>query len=356
MLELKSITKHEREQAQVKDITLSLAPGKLHILLGPTLSGKTTLMRLMAGLDRPTSGEIVMNGQAMTGVPVRKRNVAMVYQQFVNYPSLSVFENIASPLRVRRVANREIKQKVEGAADVLGIKEFLHRRPSELSGGQQQRVALARALAKEASLVLLDEPLANLDYKLREELRTELPRIFKGNGAVIVYATSESAEAMLIGDSVTCLHEGRIASTGSARSLYDHPNSLVTAQIMSDPPLNTVRIKKKGAILEFDGDGRLHAGSHIETLADGPYEIGLRPHHLSIGAPASCGIDAVVATTEVTGSETIVHAEFMGMRWVSLLHGVHALNTGDRISLNPAPDKLFVFDETGALVVAPPGC
>jgi glycerol transport system ATP-binding protein len=353
MLELKSITKHERGQAHVEGVSLSLEPGKLHILLGPTLSGKTTLMRLMAGLDKPTSGEIIMDGQTMTGVPVRKRNVAMVYQQFVNYPSLSVFENIASPLRVRGAARRDIRQKVEGAADVLGIKEFLRRRPSELSGGQQQRVALARALVKEASLVLLDEPLANLDYKLREELRTELPRIFKGSGAVIVYATSEPREAMLIGDSVTCLHEGRIASTGTARALYDHPNTLVTAQIMSDPPLNTIPIEKQGAVLKLGGGSRLDVGAHMETLADGPYEIGLHAHHLGISAPADGGIEAVVATTEVTGSETMVHAEFMETRWVSLLHGVHALNAGDKISLNPDADKLFAFDETGALVAAP---
>ncbi len=355
MLELKSITKHVRGQAHVEDVNLSLAPGELHILLGPTLSGKTTLMRLMAGLDKPTSGEIVMNGKAVTGAPVRKRNVAMVYQQFVNYPSLSVYENIASPLRVRGVANRKIKQKVSATAEILGIKEFLRRRPSELSGGQQQRVALARALVKEAPLVLLDEPLANLDYKLREELRTELPRIFKGAGAVIIYATSEPAEAMLIGDSVTCMHEGRIISTGAARMLYDKPNSLVTAQIMSDPPLNTIRIKKKGAVLEFDSYRHLDAGTHMDALADGPYEIGLRAHHLGIGAPTDNGIEAVVATTEVTGSETMVHAEFMGARWVSLLPGVHALNAGDKISLNPDPDKVFVFDETGVLVAAPAG-
>ncbi len=355
MLELKSITKLVRGQAHVEGVSLSLEPGKLHILLGPTLSGKTTLMRLMAGLDKSTSGEIIMDGQTITGVPVGKRNVAMVYQQFVNYPSLSVYENIASPLRIRGAARRDIRKKVEGAADVLGLKEFLRRRPNELSGGQQQRVALARALVKEASLVLLDEPLANLDYKLREELRTELPRIFKDTGAVIVYATSESTEAMLIGDSVTCLHEGRITSTGTARALYDHPNTLVTAQIMSDPPLNTIRIEKKGAVLELDSNKRLQIGAHMEILADGPYEIGLRAHHLGISAPAGGGIEAVVATTEVTGSETMVHAEFMKTRWVSLLHGVHALSAGDNISLNPDPDKLFVFDETGALVVAPAG-
>lgn len=353
MLELKSIAKHERGQTHVEGVNLSLMRGKLHILLGPTLSGKTTLMRLMAGLDKPTSGAIIMDDQDVTRAPVRKRDVAMVYQQFVNYPSLSVYENIASPLRVRGLANEIVAQKVEEAAEVLGIKEFLTRHPSELSGGQQQRVALARALVKEASLVLLDEPLANLDYKLREELRTELPRIFKRSDAVIVYATSEPTEAMLIGDSVTCLHKGRIASSGTSRALYDQPNTLVTARIMSDPPLNTMRVTKNGAFLEIDENRRIDAGAHITNLVDGPYEIGLRAHHLGIGKSPGEGIEAVIATTEVTGSETMVHAEFRGVRWISLLHGIHSFDAGEKVSLNPEPDKLFVFDETGALAAAP---
>jgi len=296
-----------------------------------------------------------MDGQDVTGIAVRKRDVAMVYQQFINYPALSVYENIASPLRVRGAKRDEIETRVHDAADVLGLKTFLTRRPSDLSGGQQQRVALARALVKDASLVLLDEPLANLDYKLREELREELPRIFKRSGAVVVYATCEPAEAMLIGDSVACLHEGRVAGAGTPRELYSRPDKIITAKIMSDPPLNTLRIEKKGAYLEFGPAVRFSAGSHMATLADGAYEIGFRAHCISVGPPGDKGFNAVVAVAEVTGSETIVHADFMGARWVALMHGVHQLNEGDKISLNPDLEKTFVYSPDGALAAAPAG-
>ncbi|HVI88672.1 MAG TPA: ABC transporter ATP-binding protein, partial [Dongiaceae bacterium] len=189
----------------ISDVSLSLTRGTMNVLLGPTLSGKTSLMRLMAGLEQPTSGRVLLDGKDVTGVPVRHRSVAMVYQQFVNYPTLSVYENIASPLRVQRVNAAEIDKRVQEAAKLLGLQPMLQRTPLQLSGGQQQRVAIARALVKRADLVLLDEPLANLDYKLREELREELPRIFAASGAILVYATTEPTEALLLGGNTATL-------------------------------------------------------------------------------------------------------------------------------------------------------
>ena len=170
----------------ISDVSLSLEAGTLNVLLGPTLAGKTTLMRLMAGLDKPTTGRVLSNGTDITRLAVRKRSVAMVYQQFVNYPTLSVYENIASPLRVAGIDRAEVETRVRDAARLLRLDDLLRRMPAQLSGGQQQRTAIARALVKRAELVLLDEPLANLDYKLREELREELPRIFAQTGAVLV--------------------------------------------------------------------------------------------------------------------------------------------------------------------------
>ena len=179
----------------IRDVSLTLEKGTLSVLLGPTLSGKTSIMRLLAGLDKPTTGRVLVDGKDVTGFDVRQRSVAMVYQQFINYPSLSVYENIASPLRVQGKPKAEIEQRVAEAAKLLRLEPFLKRTPLQLSGGQQQRTAIARALVKGADLVLLDEPLANLDYKLREELRTELPRIFEASGAIFVYATTEPSEA-----------------------------------------------------------------------------------------------------------------------------------------------------------------
>jgi glycerol transport system ATP-binding protein len=193
------------DQTVIADVSLEFERGSMNVLLGATLAGKTTLMRLMAGLDKPTAGRIVADGRDVTGVPVRRRSVAMVYQQFVNYPSLSVYENIASPLRVAGVRSDEIDRRVREAARTLGLETLLDRLPAQLSGGQQQRTAIARAIVKRAELVLLDEPLANLDYKLREELREELPRILKQSGAILVYATTEPLEALLLGGATATL-------------------------------------------------------------------------------------------------------------------------------------------------------
>ncbi|MBC7312190.1 MAG: ABC transporter ATP-binding protein, partial [Rhizobium sp.] len=186
MLELRNVSKMVAGEYHIRPTDLVLQRGSLNVLLGPTLSGKTSLMRLMAGLDKPTGGSIHLDGVDVTGVPVQKRNVAMVYQQFINYPALTVYENIASPMRIAGKDSATIDREVKKAAELLRLTPYLDRTPLNLSGGQQQRTALARAIVKNANLVLLDEPLANLDYKLREELREELPKIFDQSGAIFV--------------------------------------------------------------------------------------------------------------------------------------------------------------------------
>ena len=216
-LELRHVTKRVRNETHIDDVSLTFAHGTLNILLGPTLSGKTSLMRLMAGLDAPTEGSVFFDGKDVTGVPVRERSVAMVYQQFINYPNLTVYENIASPLRVAGAKKADLDRRVRETAALMKLTPLLDRKPLELSGGQQQRTALARAIVKQADLVLLDEPLANLDYKLREELREELPRIFSATGAIFVYATTEPLEALLLGGSTATLAQGRVTQFGPTR-------------------------------------------------------------------------------------------------------------------------------------------
>src|SRR6186713_417821 len=247
MLELRNVSKTVGAAEHIRDVSLTLRHGSLNVLLGPTLSGKTSLMRLMAGLDAPTSGSVWFDGTDVTGVPVQKRNVAMVYQQFVNYPAMSVYENIASPLRVAGASKAEIERKVGEAAELLKLTPHLGRTPLELSGGQQQRTALARAIVKGAGLVLLDEPLANLDYKLREELRAELPRIFAESGTIFVYATTEPHEALLLGGNTATLSEGRVTQFGPTIEVFRRPDALITAKTFADPPLNTIVLRKKGA-------------------------------------------------------------------------------------------------------------
>jgi glycerol transport system ATP-binding protein len=355
-LELRHVIKKVAGETHIHDVSLTFAHGTLNILLGPTLSGKTSLMRLMAGLDVPSTGQVYFDGKDVTGVPVRQRSVAMVYQQFINYPNLTVYENIASPLRVAGVAKPELDRRVRETAALMKLTPLLQRKPLELSGGQQQRTALARAIVKGANLVLLDEPLANLDYKLREELREELPRIFSATGAIFVYATTEPVEALLLGGSTATLVRGRITQFGSTVDVYRKPNSLETAQIFSDPPINTLSMQKTGGMLTSPaGALNLPATGLFAGLADGPYTIGFRPNHLFLmrPGPEAVAVTGTVAVTEITGSESFVHVDFAGERWVALAHGVHDLDIGQPVELYLDPSRFFVFDASGALAAAP---
>ena len=354
MLELRNVSKKVGNTFHINDVSLKLEKGSLNVLLGPTLSGKTSLMRLMAGLDKPTSGDILMDGASVVKTSVQKRNIAMVYQQFINYPGFTVYENIASPLRVAGVDKVSIDKKVREAAELMKLTPYLDRGVLYLSGGQQQRTALARALVKGAELVLLDEPLANLDYKLREELRIELPRIFAETGAIFVYATTEPQEALLLGGDTATLHEGRITQFGQTIDVHNNPSDLVTAQTFSDPPMNVIPMQKQGAQFVFS-QSKIDCPEDLSGLSDGSYSIGIRPHHLMLSEPkqSSVKIVAPVSTSEIAGSETFVHVVFDDIKLVILTHGVHRVDIGEQIQVYMDPVKFFIFDGENKLVSAP---
>ena len=339
----------------IRDVLLTLENGTLSVLLGPTLSGKTSIMRLLAGLDRPTTGRVLVDGKDVTGLDVRRRSVAMVYQQFINYPSLTVYENIASPLRVQGKPRAEIEKRVAEAARLLRLEPFLDRTPLQLSGGQQQRTAIARALVKGADLVLLDEPLANLDYKLREELRAELPRIFEASGAIFVYATTEPLEALLLGGRTVCMWEGEVLQAGATPNVYRHPETLRVAQVFSDPPLNVVGIEKKNGSVCYAGGVEAPASGLYSRLGDGAYSVGFRAHQLAIanGIAGRHTFPATVTVTEITGSESFVHLHRADANWVAVLHGVHEFEPGQALEAVLDPDNVFVFDAGGRLVASP---
>jgi glycerol transport system ATP-binding protein len=339
----------------IRDVSLTLERGTLSVLLGPTLSGKTSIMRLLAGLDRPTTGRVLVDGKDVTGFDVRQRSVAMVYQQFINYPSLTVYENIASPLRVQGRPREEIDRRVQEAAKLLRLEPYLKRTPLQLSGGQQQRTAIARALVKGADLVLLDEPLANLDYKLREELRAELPRIFEASGAIFVYATTEPSEALLLGGDTVCMWEGRVLQAGNTSTVYRQPDTLRVAQVFSDPPLNIVGIEKKNGSVQYAGGIQAPATGLYAQLADGAYRVGFRAHQLEVasGIAGRHAFHATVTVTEITGSESFVHLNRGASNWVAVLPGVHEYEPGHLLDAVLDPDNVFVFDAADRLVAAP---
>src|SRR3954466_7339534 len=339
----------------IRDVSLTLERGTLSVLLGPTLSGKTSIMRLLAGLDQPTTGRVLVDGKDVAGHDVRRRSVAMVYQQFINYPSFTVYDNIASPLRVQGKPRAEIDRRVGEAAKPLKREPYLSRTPLQLSGGQQQRTAIARALVKGADLVLLDEPLANLDYKLREELRTELSRIFEASGAIFVYATTEPSEALLLGGRAVCMWEGEILQAGETAKVYRQPDTLRVAQVFSDPPLNIVGIEKQNGTVQYAGGVKAPASGLYAGLRDGPYRVGFRAHQLEVanGIADRHAFSAEVSVTEITGSESFVHLRRGDSNWVAVLQGVHEFAPGDTLDAALDPDDLFVFDNAGRLVAAP---
>jgi glycerol transport system ATP-binding protein len=351
-LELRNLTKQVGAETYIHATDLVLAEQGFNVLLGSTLAGKTTLMKLMAGIDPPTSGEIRFKGENVTGAAVQKRNVSMVYQQFINYPNLTVYENIASPLRVASVPKAEIEDRVARVAALMRITPMLGRMPSELSGGQQQRTAIARALVKDADLVLLDEPLANLDYKLREEMRDELPKLFADRDCTVVYATTEPVEALLLGGHTALLHEGRVVQYGPTSEIYRRPDSLLAAQVFSDPPINTADITKRGEKIVMTGGLEWDIGARLGRIPDGPYTIGIRPHHIEPQATNghAVPITGKVLVTEISGSESVVHFELAGHTWVSQSHGVHRFEVGAQARLYADVGRALFFDPSGSPV------
>ena len=349
-LVLDKVSKKVGPEVWLYDITLAPRTGEVTVLLGETQAGKTSLMRIMAGLDVPSTGQVRVDGKDVTGMPVRQRNVAMVYQQFINYPSLKVADNIASPLKLRREKN--IDQRVREIAERLHIDMFLDRYPAELSGGQQQRVALARALAKGAPLMLLDEPLVNLDYKLREELREELTQLFAAGDSTVIYATTEPGEALLLGGYTAVLDGGELLQYGPTAQVFHSPKSLRVARAFSDPPMNLIAAlaTAQGVVLP----GGLALAIALPAGAAPAVTVGVRASALrETRRDGDISLTGKVELAEISGSDTFVHVSTAVGELVAQLTGVHYFDLGAAIQLYLQPAHAYVFDADGSLLVAP---
>jgi glycerol transport system ATP-binding protein len=285
-------------------------------------------------------GRVSVDGLDVTRMPVRQRNVAMVYQQFINYPSMTVFDNIASPLKLRGAMDKAaIAQRVQVLAEKLHIEPFLKRLPAELSGGQQQRVALARALAKDAPLMLLDEPLVNLDYKLREELRDELSALFAAGSSTVVYATTEPTEALLLGGWTAVVDGGELLQYGPTAEVFHRPVSIRVARAFSDPPMNLLP----------QGAARLGLAG-----VDPAATIGLRASALRVQPrPGDSDLPGQVELAEISGSDTFVHVATAAGELVVQLTGVHFFALGEAVTLHFDPAQVYVFGVDGRLLQAP---
>ncbi|NML85196.1 ABC transporter ATP-binding protein [Polaromonas sp.] len=330
--------------------TMSLAPrtGEVTVLLGATQAGKTSRMRIMAGLDVPTQGKVLVDGMNVTGTAVRERNVAMVYQQFINYPSMRVADNIASPLKLR--GEKNIDETVRNLAARLHIEMFLDRYPAELSGGQQQRVALAKG----APLMLLDEPLVNLDYKLREELREKLTQLFTAGDSTVIYATTEPGEALLLGGYTAVLDRGELLQYGATAEVFHSPCSLRVARAFSDPPMNLIAALPAAHGVRLAGGPDLEMAlppASLQSLAS--LTVGIRGSSIRVDARAGgVPLAGTVELAEISGSETYVHVATAVGELVAQLTGVHYFELGAPLTLYLDPAHVYLFDAAGNLLVA----
>jgi len=329
IVETRALTKvfKQGELGAVNNVNLVTKEGEFLVFLGPSGSGKTTLLRMIAGLETPTSGEILIGGQAVTHMTPRERRIAMVFQSYALYPHLSVYNNIAFPLKAQKVPKEKHKEKVDWAAGLLGITRLLQRKPRELSGGERQRVALARAIVREPSVFLLDEPLSNLDAKLRASAREELEQFHHRIGTTTIYVTHDQVEAMAMGDRVMVLHQGTMRQLGTPREVYDRPADTFVATFLGSPPMN---------LLEADG-----------------LIVGVRPEHIcpiELAPNAALKLRARVQNVEYLGSEWILYlkvdsGQFAGKEMISRLTAAGSYQMNEVYEFGVQDRDLRFFDK-----------
>src|SRR5262245_39566711 len=326
-----------RLSAPVCGLECNFEAGAFNVVLGRNGSGKTRLARRLAGLD--VDHAVHLDGRALS-----PRDTAIVFQEFINYPSLTVRSNIASPLVARSASRDEIDARVTAIARRLRIDEVLDRHPAELSGGQQQRVAIARALAKDARVLVLDEPLGNLDYKLREELIDELGTLLQRRDRVLVYFTADPREALSLADHLVLLERGRVLQTGARQEVWLRPSSPASADLLSDPGVNFVRVRRRGQELVLDGAIRLDAPDHF-LERDREVLLGIRPEHLRIASRADdlC-IPARIALAETNGSDTFLHVDVGELAWVAHVEGIHRFEESVAVELFVSPSDVLLFE------------
>ena len=346
--------KHERN-FHLNDVSFSMSKGEIYTIIGRTLAGKTTLLKTIAGLISPDSGGLTFDGHDFGGIPVWKREIAMVYQQFINYPHLTVYQNVAFPLKQRGIQKTEIHRRVIAALSQVGLEGFGDRKIQALSGGQQQRVALARSLVKEAKIVLLDEPLVNLDYKLREQLREEFRGIFDtkaSEDSILIYSSTDPVEAMQLGGQILVMDEGRIIQQASAKEIYENPISTKVSQITNDPAMNLFEGRIEDGCIVLSPEIKFDLPSHFNGLPQGDFTFGLRAAAISLD---DNGFPFSVELSEISGSETFLHVRHEGLKIVGLLNLVQNFSVGEKVSVRFDTKHLYAFAPDGRLKSSPYG-
>ena len=336
-------------------VTLEIADGEFVVLVGPSGCGKSTLLRMIAGLEEINAGDIRIGDRVVNNVAPKDRDVAMVFQNYALYPHMSVSSNMGFSMELRRVAQSMIDSAVARAAGTLGLAELLTRRPKELSGGQRQRVAMGRAIVREPQVFLFDEPLSNLNAKLRVQMRTEIKSLHQRLKNTVIYVTHDQIEAMTMADKVVLMSEGRIEQVGEPLSLYDRPQNVFAAGFIGSPAMNFVDCsysRAEGGLLTKGGH-RIPFADRNE-LADGAYLIGFRPEHISLGnGQRSPGLPGVVDVVEPTGAEVHIVVEYDGQQVQIVTRERSAVAHGDAVTVTVPEHAIHVFDQkSGARVDA----
>ena len=342
------------EQFHLNEVSFNFKKGNIYTILGRTLSGKTTLLKTIAGLLTPDSGDMQFENKDFLKVPVWERNIAMVYQQFINYPHLNVFENVAFPLKQRKVNNQEINDVVLKSLKSVGLEGYENRKIQELSGGQQQRVSLARSLVKNAKILLLDEPLVNLDYKLREQLREEFKNIFSqglSEESIVIFSTTDPREAMELNGEVIVLDEGKVLQVGPAKEIFENPKTLKVAEISNDPPMNILQANMDSNKIKFEGI-EVDAPNHLNNVEDKNFNLGIRASNIEL---SDNGFEFEVELAEISGSETLLHLKRGNAKIITSIEEVMNFNINDKVKINFNIDKVYAFNEEGILASSPFG-
>jgi multiple sugar transport system ATP-binding protein len=348
-VELKGVTKRFPGVTALKEVSFTVQRGEFFVLLGPTGAGKTTTLRIIAGLAKQDEGSLFFDGESIDGLPPASRDVAFVFQQYSLYPNMSVYDNLAFPLRspLHRFPEEEIKKKVSEAAEILRINHLLERKTAHLSGGEMQRVSIGRAIVREPRVFLMDEPLSNLDAKLREALRVELQHLQKTLTATTIFVTHDQIEALTMADRIGVLNQGRIIQIGSPKDIYDRPATTFVAQLVGTPRINLLASHCKNGTLEIDQTTIQVPAPTGLTMPD-EVLLGIRPEDIIPDPEGSH--EGTVILTEPLGVETIVHLKTEGVSFVSLLPGMTHHKPGDTLRYRIKTDHLHAFTPDGMRV------
>jgi multiple sugar transport system ATP-binding protein len=345
-LKLENVTKEYPGVTALKDITFDVQDGEFFVLLGPTGAGKTTTLRVVAGLTKQDQGSVLFDDQAVDDFPPAERDVALVFQQYSLYPTMSVYDNLAFPLRspMRKLPEDEIRAKVEYAAKTLRIEHLVDRKTAHLSGGEMQRVSIGRAIVREPRIFLMDEPLSNLDFKLREALRVELQHLQKTQGSTTLFVTHDQIEALTMADRIAVLDHGHIIQIGNPEDIYDRPATTFVAQLVGTPRINLVKSRREDGTLKIE-----KSDLHLPTPPDCeiPEEVllGIRPEDVNINPGGK--FTGQVTLTEPLGVETVVYIRSKDQMLVSLVPGLMEFSIGDELHFDILHDRLHCFDLEG---------